>query len=67
VLDEPTASLDSGTEADVLAAVRELAFGRTALVVAHRPALAALADRVVELPPPPEPATPLAGRAEGGT
>jgi ABC-type multidrug transport system fused ATPase/permease subunit len=26
--------------------------GRTALIVAHRPALAALADRVVELPPP---------------
>jgi thiol reductant ABC exporter CydD subunit len=53
LLDEPTASLDSETEADILAAVRELAFGRTALVVAHRPALAALADRVVELPPPP--------------
>jgi ATP-binding cassette subfamily C protein CydCD len=66
VLDEPTASLDSGTEADVLAAIRELAFGRTALVVAHRPALAALADRVVELPPPPVPAAPLGGRAEGG-
>ncbi|HEY6474126.1 MAG TPA: thiol reductant ABC exporter subunit CydD, partial [Acidimicrobiales bacterium] len=51
LLDEPTASLDNETEADVLAAVRELAEGRTALIVAHRPALAALADRVVELPP----------------
>ncbi len=48
LLDEPTASLDNETEADVLAAVRELAEGRTALIVAHRPALAALADRVVE-------------------
>jgi ATP-binding cassette subfamily C protein CydCD len=67
VLDEPTASLDSGTEADVLAAVRELAFGRTVLIVAHRPALAALADRVVELPPPPVPTAPRAGRDEGGT
>jgi thiol reductant ABC exporter CydD subunit len=67
VLDEPTASLDSGTEADVLAAVRELSFGRTALIVAHRPALAALADRVVELLPPPVPTAPLAGRDEGGT
>jgi thiol reductant ABC exporter CydD subunit len=51
LLDEPTASLDNETEADVLAAVRALLSGRTALIVAHRPALAALADRVVELPP----------------
>ena len=50
LLDEPTASLDAGTEADVLAAVRRLVVGRTALIVAHRPALAALADRVVVLP-----------------
>ncbi len=52
VLDEPTASLDSETEADVLDAVRRLTEGRTVLVVAHRPALAALADRVITLPPP---------------
>ena len=52
VLDEPTASLDAETEADVLDAVRRLTEGRTALVVAHRPALAALADRVVLLPLP---------------
>ncbi len=52
VLDEPTASLDGQTEADVLDAVRRLTEGRTALVVAHRPALAALADRVVHLPLP---------------
>ena len=52
LLDEPTASLDSETEADVLAAVRRLVCGRTTLIVAHRPALAALADRVVELPAP---------------
>jgi ATP-binding cassette subfamily C protein CydCD len=51
LLDEPTASLDNETQADVLAAVRELLSGRTALIVAHRPAWAALADRVVELPP----------------
>ena len=50
LLDEPTASLDAGTEADVLAAVRRLVMGRTALIVAHRPALVALADRVVTLP-----------------
>ena len=52
VLDEPTASLDAETEADVLDAVRRLTEGRTALIVAHRPALAALADRVVHLPLP---------------
>jgi len=52
LLDEPTASLDAETEADVLAAVRRLVSGRTAVIVAHRPALAALADRLVELPAP---------------
>ena len=52
LLDEPTASLDTQTEADVLAAVRRLVQGRTAVIVAHRPALAAMADRVVELPAP---------------
>jgi ATP-binding cassette subfamily C protein CydCD len=52
LLDEPTASLDGQTEADVLAAVRRLIVGRTAVLVAHRPALAALADRVIELPAP---------------
>jgi ATP-binding cassette subfamily C protein CydCD len=52
LLDEPTAGLDGETEADVLSAVRRLVQGRTAVIVAHRPALAALADRVVELPGP---------------
>ena len=52
LLDEPTAGLDLGTEADVLDAVRRLTRGRTALIVAHRPALAALADRVVRMPAP---------------
>ena len=52
VLDEPTASLDVETEADVLQAVRRLTEGRTALIVAHRPALAVLADRVIRLPAP---------------
>jgi thiol reductant ABC exporter CydD subunit len=50
VLDEPTASLDAETEAEVLEAVRRLTRGRTALVVAHRPALVALADRAIALP-----------------
>ncbi|MCX5398218.1 thiol reductant ABC exporter subunit CydD [Streptomyces sp. NBC_00102] len=52
LLDEPTASLDGGTEAGIVDAVRRLAEGRTVLLVAHRPALLPLADRVVTLEPP---------------
>ncbi|GAA2134055.1 thiol reductant ABC exporter subunit CydD [Kitasatospora kazusensis] len=43
LLDEPTANLDGANEEAVLAAVRGLA-GRTVLLVAHRPALLAVAD-----------------------
>jgi thiol reductant ABC exporter CydD subunit len=51
LLDEPTAGLDAATEAQVLAAIRELAGdGRLVLMVAHRPAVLAAADRVVTLP-----------------
>ncbi|WP_410639300.1 thiol reductant ABC exporter subunit CydD [Amycolatopsis sp. lyj-346] len=49
LLDEPTARLDSRTEDAVLSATRRLLPGRTAVLVAHRPAMAALADRVIEL------------------
>jgi ATP-binding cassette subfamily C protein CydD len=49
LLDEPTARLDSRTEAAVLSATRRLLPGRTAVLVAHRPAMAGLAERVVEL------------------
>jgi ABC-type transport system involved in cytochrome bd biosynthesis fused ATPase/permease subunit len=49
LLDEPTANLDGATEDEVLADLRRVLRGRTALLVAHRPALVALADRVVEL------------------
>ncbi|ADD40736.1 ABC transporter transmembrane domain-containing protein [Stackebrandtia nassauensis] len=46
LLDEPTASLDSISEALVAEATTALLRGRTALVVAHRPALVDGADRV---------------------
>ncbi|MFI2202026.1 thiol reductant ABC exporter subunit CydD [Streptomyces sp. NPDC020192] len=49
LLDEPTAALDGETEAEVVAAVRRLAVGRTVLLVVHRPALLDVADRVVRL------------------
>ncbi|MGC9378627.1 thiol reductant ABC exporter subunit CydD [Streptomyces sp. MH13] len=52
LLDEPTAALDGATEAEVVAAVRRLAQGRTVLLVVHRPALLEVADRVVRLEEP---------------
>ncbi|MEU3603908.1 thiol reductant ABC exporter subunit CydD [Streptomyces sp. NPDC035033] len=47
LLDEPTAALDGETEAGIVDAVRRLSAGRTVLLVVHRPALLAVADRVV--------------------
>jgi thiol reductant ABC exporter CydD subunit len=49
VLDEPTSGLDVENEATVLDAMRQLVTGRTVLLVTHRPALLAIADRVVRL------------------
>ena len=71
VMDEPTAHLDAASEAHVLTAVRALhASGRTVVVIAHRPALIALAEQavVVESRPmqvePAEPVEPAALREE---
>ncbi|WP_369247738.1 thiol reductant ABC exporter subunit CydD [Streptomyces sp. R41] len=74
LLDEPTASLDGATEAEVVEAVRRLAVGRTVLLVVHRPALLGVADRVVRLelrvpdevssPSEPGPTQPLRPSAE---
>ncbi|MFF2075025.1 thiol reductant ABC exporter subunit CydD [Kitasatospora sp. NPDC058162] len=63
LLDEPTANLDGASEAAVVAAVRALAEdpARTVLVVAHRPALLAVADQRVRLAGAPvEPQQPVA-------
>jgi len=49
VLDEPTANLDPAAATAVEDAIAELCRDRTALVIAHRPSLAAAADRVVNL------------------
>jgi ATP-binding cassette, subfamily C, bacterial CydCD len=51
LLDEPTANLDGLTEEEVLETIRRLARGRTVVLVAHRPALLELADRVISLAP----------------
>jgi ABC-type transport system involved in cytochrome bd biosynthesis fused ATPase/permease subunit len=49
ILDEPTAGLDAASEAAVLAAIRAAARERNlaVLLIAHRPAALAGADRVV--------------------
>ncbi|WP_030206884.1 thiol reductant ABC exporter subunit CydD [Streptomyces bikiniensis] len=64
LLDEPTAALDGETEAGVVDAVRRLAAGRTVLLVVHRPALLAVADRVVGLGT--NAGTPVASPSAGG-
>lgn len=49
LLDEPTSQVDLAGEAAILAALDELAQGRTVLMIAHRPGAILAADRVVTL------------------
>jgi ABC-type multidrug transport system fused ATPase/permease subunit len=49
VLDEATAMFDPAGEAEFVASCRALLASRTVLLVTHRPASLALADRIVEL------------------
>ena len=51
LLDEPTANLDGETEREIVRTIGRLAAGRTVVLVAHRPALIAVADRVLSLAP----------------
>ena len=51
LLDEPTANLDGRTEQDVVDSIAMLSRGRTVVLVAHRPALIAVAHKVVSLAP----------------
>jgi ATP-binding cassette subfamily B protein len=37
ILDEPTSSVDLGTEATIVDAMQRLTFGRTTFIIAHRP------------------------------
>lgn len=56
LLDEPTAHLDPGTEAEVLESLRRLCGGRTAIVATHSRAAQRILGRVLEIE---------AGRAAG--
>jgi thiol reductant ABC exporter CydD subunit len=49
LLDEPTADLDPARAGQIADAIERLRVGKTVLLVAHRPELAARADRVVRL------------------
>lgn len=49
LLDEPTASLDPGTEAEVMEAIARLCTGRTVIIATHSAQLLGLPGRVLEL------------------
>lgn len=49
ILDEPTSSLDSGTETLLGAALKRLSSGRTTLIIAHRLATVVSVDRILVL------------------
>jgi ATP-binding cassette subfamily B protein len=49
ILDDATSSVDPTKEHEIRAALAEVMEGRTTLIIAHRPATIALADRVVLL------------------
>lgn len=49
LLDEPTAHLDTAAEAAMIAVIAHACRGRSVLIATHSPALAALADRVIDL------------------
>jgi ATP-binding cassette, subfamily B, bacterial len=49
ILDDATSSVDPTKEHEIRGALREVMTGRTTIIIAHRPATIALADRVVLL------------------
>ncbi|WP_440086535.1 thiol reductant ABC exporter subunit CydD [Streptosporangium sp. LJ11] len=67
LLDEPTARLDGRSEGAIVSATRDLAEGRTAVIVAHRPAMIDLADRVIRIADGRVVAGDAGGRAPAGT
>lgn len=66
LLDEPTAHLDAAAEQVLIARLREAAArGSAVLVVSHRRALLAAADRTLEVHQPVSPASAAAARSTG--
>jgi ABC-type multidrug transport system fused ATPase/permease subunit len=49
ILDEPTAHLDAESSAEIGDSIARLSQSRSVLLVVHRPALAAGADRIITL------------------
>ena len=49
ILDDATSSVDPTKEHEIRSALAEVMQGRTTIIIAHRPATIALADRVVLL------------------
>ncbi len=49
VLDEPTSSVDVGTEATIIEALRDLSAGRTTFLIAHRLSTLELCDTVIRV------------------
>src|SRR6185295_15595451 len=49
ILDDATSSVDATKEHEIRVALAEVMRGRTTIIIAHRPATIALADRVVLL------------------
>jgi ATP-binding cassette subfamily B protein len=47
ILDDATSSVDATKEHEIRASLDEVMQGRTTIIIAHRPATIALADRVV--------------------
>ncbi|MFM8305283.1 MAG: ABC transporter ATP-binding protein [Actinomycetota bacterium] len=47
ILDDATSAVDPSKEHEIRAALREVMAGRTTIIIAHRPATIALADRVI--------------------
>ena len=49
ILDEPTAALDAQAESELFRRFRELAAGRTVLLISHRFSTVRMADRILVL------------------
>jgi ATP-binding cassette subfamily B protein len=49
ILDEPSSSLDAGTEHDIFSRFREIVKSRTSILISHRFTNVALADRIIVL------------------